>query len=242
MLQTRCSSEANHNKESELTMHHRSINRSAWIILLVLCSYIPALAISINEYTIPSGGRLNRIVAGPDGNLWFIEGGIKGIGRITPEGVITEFSLPNPFSSTYEITAGPDGNLWFTMQVRFEGYRIGRITPSVVGTEFPLPNPSEPPYSIIDGKNGSLWYLVGGKKICRITTNGVITEYLIPNPAQFGGTIARLAADRNGNVFCIQLRQSLPGSSEYFLIKSTPDGVLTERSLGQFSSFIITHL
>jgi len=228
--------------ESEKKMHHHSINRSAWIILLVLCSYIPALAISINEYTIPSGGRPNRIVAGPDGNLWFIEGGIKRIGRITPEGVITEFSLPNPFSSTYGITAGPDGNLWFIMHVLFEGYRIGHITPGGVVTEFPLPISSEGPYSIIDGKNGSLWYLVGGRKICRITTNGVITEYPISNSTQFGGTISGFAADSNGNVFCIQLRQYPPSYSEYFLIKLTPDGVLTESSLGQFSSYIITHL
>ena len=226
-------------------MQHRSINwstRSVLTILMVLCLYIPTLAISINEYAIPSGGHPHRIVAGPDGNLWFLEGGVKSVGRLTPEGVFTEFSLPDPSSSAYEITAGPDGNLWFTIQIRFGEYRIGRITTAGVVTEFPLSNPREAPYGLIDGKNGSLWFLMGGRKICRLTTAGVMTEYPIPNSSQFGGTISGLAADKNGNVFCIQLRQSLPINSEYVLIKSTPDGVLTERSLGMLSSYLIAHL
>ena len=59
------------------------------------------------------------IVSAPDGNLWFTEPktGVSGdpnaaaIGRITPDGTITEFSFdgyPNG------MTVGPDGNLWYT--------------------------------------------------------------------------------------------------------------------------------
>lgn len=57
---------------------------------------------------------LEGITAGPDGNLWFTEQVPGKIGRITPHGVVTEFSQGiTPNSSPLGITKGPDGNLWF---------------------------------------------------------------------------------------------------------------------------------
>jgi streptogramin lyase len=62
-----------------------------------------------------------RIVAGPDGALWFTEQGAAAIGRITTAGEIEEFSLRHLVPSG--ILAGPDGALWFTAQSC-----LGRIT------------------------------------------------------------------------------------------------------------------
>ena len=57
------------------------------------------------------------------------------IGRITPTGVVTEFSTGiSEGSAPQGITAGPDGNLWFTES---DASRIGRITPAGVASEFP---------------------------------------------------------------------------------------------------------
>src|SRR2546428_13340694 len=54
-----------------------------------------------------------EIVLGPDGNLWFTEQNTSAVGRVTPDGVITEF--PTPTSGfPDDISAGPDGNVWFT--------------------------------------------------------------------------------------------------------------------------------
>jgi len=54
------------------------------------------------------------IAAGSDGNLWFTEFA-RRIGRISPQGRFTEFSLPDrPCCIPFYITTGPDGNLWFT--------------------------------------------------------------------------------------------------------------------------------
>ena len=64
------------------------------------------------------------VAAGPDGNIWFTQ--LAGmIGRITPAGVITEFSVPPGaiISSPYAIVAGADGNIWFT---EVEGNNIDR--------------------------------------------------------------------------------------------------------------------
>src|SRR5262245_64901599 len=89
---------------------------------------------SVTEFPIPLIDVLNSrpegITRGPDGNLWFAETLADRIGRITPAGVVTQFSLPF-LSAPAEITAGPDGNLWFT---EAGSSRIGRITPAGVIT------------------------------------------------------------------------------------------------------------
>jgi virginiamycin B lyase len=63
------------------------------------------------------------IAAGPDGNLWFTES-LAGIGRVTPEGEIVEFSIPTVGANASGIVAGPDGNLWFAES---SGNRIAYI-------------------------------------------------------------------------------------------------------------------
>ena len=60
------------------------------------------------------------------------------IGRISTDGVITEFPIPTVYSQPIDIVAGPDGNLWFT---ELAGNKIGRITTAGVIGEFALPGP-----------------------------------------------------------------------------------------------------
>lgn len=108
------------------------------------------------------------ITVGSDGNLWFVEG-IGKIGRITPEGVITEFGsgLSLPFS----IATGPDGNVWFTERFVPE---IGKITPNGDFTFYPIPASAE---QIAPGPGDNLIYTeFGPSKIAKITTDGVVTE------------------------------------------------------------------
>jgi virginiamycin B lyase len=65
------------------------------------------------------------IVAGPDGNLWFVQGCPPAIGRVTPLGGITSFERPGA-SGGGEIAAGKDGYLWFVDSNRD---KVGRIRP-----------------------------------------------------------------------------------------------------------------
>ena len=55
-----------------------------------------------------------QIIAGPDGNLWFIA--LNNLDRVTTSGVITQFVIPaqDRISDLNGIAAGPDGNVWFT--------------------------------------------------------------------------------------------------------------------------------
>ena len=82
------------------------------------------VSISITEF--PLNSYPQGIAAGPDGALWFTEVNANRIGRITTDGVVTEYPVPTPDSYLGGITAGPDGAFWFTEQ---SANKIGRAIP-----------------------------------------------------------------------------------------------------------------
>ena len=143
-----------------------------------------------------------EITTGGDGNLWFTVRGASifdndAIGRMTPGGVASEFSIPTPpeaFPSG--ITAGPDGNLWFTES---GAGKIGRITTAGAITEFSLSNPGSEPAGITVGPDGALWFTErSANKIGRITTSGNISEFPIPTP---NSQPAGITAGPDGNIW-----------------------------------------
>ena len=138
-----------------------SIGNSIWRLEL------PTRALT--SFPVPTPNSFpSDITLGADGNLWFVEG-VGKIGRITPQGVITEFGtdLSLPFS----IATGPDGNVWFTQRFKPE---IGKITPAGEFTFYPLPGNAE---QIAPGHGNTLVFTeFGSSKIAKITTNGVVTE------------------------------------------------------------------
>src|SRR5262249_26277223 len=85
--------------------------------------------LTINEFPTPTPGNFpNYITKGPDGNVWFTEGGRPNskVAQVTPSGVITEFPILTPDAGCYGITSGKDANLWFT---EYYANKVGRITP-----------------------------------------------------------------------------------------------------------------
>src|SRR5260370_24738188 len=75
-----------------------------------------ALALAFTEFQLPKGSGPIDITTGSDGALWFTDGTGLRVGRITTDGVITEFPIPIPLgvssSLPYHITAGAHGPLW----------------------------------------------------------------------------------------------------------------------------------
>ena len=98
--------------------------------------------------------------------MWFTEPVSGKIERITADGKINEFALPNPDAQPWGITTGPDGALWFTEAscIRKPGPRciignkIGRITTAGLVTEFTVPTDGSGPHSITAGPDGALWF------------------------------------------------------------------------------------
>ena len=141
--------------------------------------------------TDPSG-----ITAGPDGNLWFTEQQAGKIGRLTPAGVITEFTMPAPDGGPRAIAAGSDGNLWFT---EYKANQIGRISPAGAVAEFPIPTAGSHPDAITAGADGNLWFTeISSHKIARITAAGVVTEFAVP---QATSGLGGIAAGPDGNIW-----------------------------------------
>lgn len=169
---------------------------------------------AITEFSTPNSlasGEPLGIASGPDGNLWFTEGGGANIGRITPAGVVTEFPLPVQNSGAdlpVAIANGPDGNVWFVRGspscvdlppgCAAANSPIGKITPAGVITEFPLAN-NGGLAGITRGPDGNLWFTdYGDAQIGTITAAGVITEYAVPAA---GSTPFGIAAGADGNLW-----------------------------------------
>jgi virginiamycin B lyase len=66
------------------------------------------------------------ITSGPDGNVWFAEGGANRLAWITRTGEIHEIAPPIANGNLVDLATGDDGNIWFT---EFDGNKIGRLTP-----------------------------------------------------------------------------------------------------------------
>jgi len=138
----------------------------------------------VSEYTVnthPANLGLSDIVAGPDGNLWFTVGGRPRVGRISVDGQVTEFTLPDPNASPSSIAAGPDGNLWFAS---YRSGTVGRVTPGGAVTEFPLRDAIH----IAAGPDGALW-VTGATAISRLATDGTSTAFPLPPSIEYPNEI-----------------------------------------------------
>lgn len=128
------------------------------------------------------------LVVTPDGNVWFTatrhpldeEGREAGsepiIGRFTPDGVLSEFTLPGGGGFPTRLAVGPDGNVWFTAA---SVQRVGFITSSGQIQEFPpLPAYSDPNF-IAAGPDGAIWFTEyeEGPVIGRMTTAGTLSKF-----------------------------------------------------------------
>lgn len=149
--------------------------------------------------------------------MWFNDPyPVNKIGRITPTGAVTEFSVPirNGYSFSSSITTGPDDNLWFT-----DTGSIGRITPTGAITHFmPLTGMSFANW-ITAGPDGNLWFTESiVNQVSRITTDGNITSF--PTPNSNSGPMG-ITAGPDGNLWFTESRGNAIG-------RITPTGEVTE--------------
>jgi len=145
---------------------------------------------AVTEFALPVPNSFPMgIAAGSDGNLWFVESRCPGdcgndvrvtgklvIGRITPTGVITEYSTQsgNWYNGpeTIGIVEGADHNMWFAEP---KSNKIGRITHAGEITEFEVPSrlndpnidplASTEPLGITNGPDGNVWFVEAGPNV-----------------------------------------------------------------------------
>ena len=185
------------------------------LILFVLPSI--GLSQAITEYAVPTSAPtdLYSITKGPDGAVWFGESRTSKIGRVAPDGTITEFSTTQGHPP-YKLTTGPDGNIWFV-----DG-NVGRMTPGGQVTVFPVPDLSPGnganTLDITAGPEGALWFADGVHRIGKITTAGVVTMF--PVPVSSGPAPYSIAAGADGNLW-------YSNPEEHEIGRMTPSGVVT---------------
>ncbi len=125
---------------------------------------------SVTEYPISYsfGNLINDLILGSDGNIWYTKSGESNysgyIGRIKPDGIISEYLVPVYISKPFGITSGPDGNIWFGDS---RAGIIGRVnmqsiipsvipspvftpTPTVFPTPTLTPTPTQAPENILN--------------------------------------------------------------------------------------------
>ncbi|HEX4588849.1 MAG TPA: dockerin type I domain-containing protein [Gemmataceae bacterium] len=150
---------------------------------------------------------VNGLTAGPDGNVWFTEDvypfTVEKVGRITPTGQITEWSIAAPAGmrgSIGNITVGPNGNLWFT----HDGV-LATITPSGVLRDHVAENVGP---ALTTGPDGNLWasgprwdsqtHAFAGDFIERISLTGSVTTFSVGTSSSDPSSIA---AGPDGNLW-----------------------------------------
>jgi len=109
----------------------------------------------ITEFPVPNSDP-SAITVGPDGNLWFAEVSGNNVGKITPQGNITQYPAAAN-GEMNDITVGPDGNLWFTQRAPADA--LGKISTSGGSpTPCPVPPSGSAVTGITKGPDGNLWF------------------------------------------------------------------------------------
>jgi streptogramin lyase len=164
-----------------------SMHRTLIAILLFAASVAPAQTVSYFRME----RAATSIAAGPDGNLWFVGG--ADVGRITPLGEITIFSVPYPTSSPYGntgIVAGPNHLMWF---IRPGGLSAIDMQGGVTKYDTPVQ-----PVSLAAGAD-EVWF-GSFDTIGRVSKTGAFT--LFPLPKEYREKeVMSLAVDAKGNVW-----------------------------------------
>jgi virginiamycin B lyase len=135
---------------------------------------------AITVFPVPLFGIVS-ITAGTDGNLWFVCHEPNALGRITPAGVFTQFSVSG---TPADITLGTDGKLYFSMDDK-----LMTTTTAGVVTQVAAGLPGIGP--ITAGPDGNIWFVLSSiDGVGRVTPAGVTTVFPTPRNDIFPQDIA----------------------------------------------------
>lgn len=145
----------------------------AFACLLVGCLFGAgsALAAPAITGTFPVASEIdtnNKIVAGPDGNVWLTVGGANDVARVTPAGLVEEFDLPG-ISETNGIAPGPDGNLWVPTTNKVTKFDPAKPVASAQTFSVNLINNGG---QIVTGPDGLLW----------VASQNSVVHFSVANP------------------------------------------------------------
>jgi virginiamycin B lyase len=140
---------------------------------------------SVEAFAVPSGDGPNvpkesepgQLIAGPDGNMWFIDDGVDSlghnlVGRVTPGGEVKEYPLPEGTFGSQWMASGPGGAVW----IATERGVMYRVQPDGSITNFNMPRIDGTITGLGVGPEGDLWY-GNGSVLGRMTASGEVTLF-----------------------------------------------------------------
>jgi streptogramin lyase len=154
-----------------------------------LAAASPAGAATFKEYSVGSfpGQQPRYIKAGPDGNLWYADGGTEGgIGRISPQGEL--FARLGGLGPV-DIAFAPDGTAYWAGD-----FGVGRRSPTGIIYES---NEWKPDYAAAVAPNGEFWFSTMESFWCE----SFFPKGCLGRPELESGRITGLVFDRNGDAW-----------------------------------------
>lgn len=161
-------------------------------------------------FPMPGPGRVPSVLARDVArNVWFTAGGggyagldvppSNKVGKLAPDGRITEYETPTAGSAPTSLKVGTDGTIWFTERL---GNRLGRLEP-VTGKvhEYLLPTANSSPTGLAVAADGSVWFTEKeASQVGRLTpATGEIQEWKTPHFPK--GEPSTVVLDHEGQVW-----------------------------------------
>jgi streptogramin lyase len=168
-------------------------------------------------YPVPTPNpNVGWMATDPGSNVWFAERLSGKIGRITPDGAITEYSLPSAAAIPQGLVFAHDGNVYVSEQGANAIARLDPVTGASV--DFPVPTPNSTVQSGTLGPDGAVWFIErAASKVARMSLDGQFTEYAL-TPGAFPN---RIVTGPDGAMWFSELRANKIG-------RITTDGTITE--------------
>ena len=158
------------------------------------------------EFSLPGPDRVPGVLAiDTQDNIWFTEGGggfsrlaavplNNRIGKLSPDGKVTEYETPTIESGPTSIHVGKEGHIWFTER---SGNNVGELDPRTGAIkEYPIPTPLSGATGITVDHQGKIWIAekLSSKIAVLDPATSKITEYETPTPKSQPSTITVDAA------------------------------------------------
>ena len=184
----------------------------------------------LTDVALPAGSAAGASVSGlatdPAGNVWYT---LKGpaalgggswakVGRVSPDGTVTEIPLAAAYDQAGAVTVGTDGVVDVALSAAGKVPAVAKVAADGTVTETPLAGATEAKW-LTAGQNGAVWF-VDGSKVAKRAADGTVTTYPVIDAAGKPVDLsnAQLTSTADGGVWFLA-----PGS----LGRVTPAGAVS---------------
>jgi streptogramin lyase len=198
---------------------------AAGVVLGMLVCVPAALAVPAVNGVFPVSGleTNNKIVAGPDGNIWVTLSVGKDVARITPAGQVQEFELEG-VEGARGIALGPDGNLWVVSINKVT--RFSPAEPESTDKTFNIVTINAEG-QIVAGPDGLMWVASNESLVRFSTTNPegaqpvTVTGALAPKDIDAAGSLIAVADFAGARIATF----TTAGAQQDYKLAGGPQGV-----------------